>query len=169
MQHNGSPVSITAWPVVVKAPAESSGHITYQVSVKDSGPQPINVKASSLHLGGACQKLSMSPQAFTLKPGQVKVVNVTDATPHATDVLASFTGTAVHVKGFATGATVGTRLIVGKPHDGATCTTTLHSSKPLPVVAPGFPVWAWALIGVAVLAVIVVAGRYAARHVRWSS
>jgi hypothetical protein len=140
MHTNGSPVSITTWPLVVKAPAATSGHISYQVYVRDSGKQPIQVTANSLHIGGACQKLSMSPGKFTLQPGQIKTVTVTDATPHATDVLASFTGTGEHAHGFAAGATVGSRLVVGHPHDGTSCAVALHASRPVPVVPPGFPV-----------------------------
>lgn len=139
MQGKTSPVSVTAWPLVVKAPSETTGHVTYQVTVRNSSSQPIDVKAGSLHLGGACQSLTETPAKFTLRPGQIENVKVTDPNGHATDVLATFTATAEHVHGLAAGAAVSSRLIVGHVKDKPSqCSKaiSLQSSRPA-TVTPG--------------------------------
>jgi hypothetical protein len=159
------PVSITAWPLVVTGPA---GHLqTEQVHVKNSGSSPLHVTASTLRLGGACGKLKINPSTFTLAPGKVETVAVHTPNGATEDYVALLTGSSA-AKGIKTGASVGSRLIIGKPVDKAGgC--TIHRTHPVaaPLHGPGINPLVWVVVALAVL--LVLGGAWTARKLRRTS
>jgi hypothetical protein len=108
-----------------------------QVTLYNEGAKPLDIAANTLHIGGTCGNLRISPDHFTLAAGTHKVITVTDSIPNA-DLAARFSG---HVPG--QGAS---RLAVPWPpgslpesplvRDRAPCTACL-STQPLVPGRPG--------------------------------
>lgn len=151
--HSPPALSIEAFPLVVKAP--TGGAVHYTVTVRNDGTHPIDVTASTLHLGGACEKLTFSPVKFELAPGHQQHVTVGAPAGVAEDYLSQFAGKVHGSSGINVSAAVGTRLIVGKPAAGTSC--AVKAQVPVNQAGTaGEPWWIFALVAVVVLAVAVV-------------
>jgi hypothetical protein len=151
--HTPPALSIEAFPLVVKAP--TGGAVHYTVTVRNDGTHAIDVTATTGHLGGACEKLTFSPAKFELAPGQQQHVTVGAPAGVAEDYLSEFSGKVHGSSGINVSAAVGTRLIVGKPSAGASCAVKATTPVP-PAASVGFPLWAYAVVAVVVLAAVVV-------------
>lgn len=148
-----APFSLEAYPLVGKAP---SGPAHEVVTVVNKGSKSLSITAHTTVLHGPCAQLQFTPESFTLKPGQSQHVTVS-APAGNVDYLASFSGK-IPGSGFGVGAAIGTRLVIGNVNTTAH-TTVCAAPKASPIntsTSNGFPVWGFALIALAVVALVVV-------------
>lgn len=124
-----------------------------QVTLYNQGGKPLNISSSTLHVGGTCGNLHISPEHFTLAAGTHKVITVTDTIPNA-DLAARFSGHVPGQGGISTSGAMAARFITGKPAGTGAC--AVHAVPAHVVASAGLPLWIFAVIAVAVLALAVV-------------
>lgn len=125
-----------------------------KVTIYNQGAKPLNITSSTIHLGGQCGTLHVTPSAFHLAAGHHLTATVTDQVANAS-LGARFAATVNGQHGIGTSGGIAVRFTTGHPVGSAVCATS-QKALPLHTVSAGTPFWYWLALAAVVLALAAV-------------
>lgn len=140
---------LAAGPLAFRAPAAPA---TGKVTIYNQGTKPLDVVTSTLHLGGNCGTLHVTPSRFSLAPGHHLTAMVTDPVANA-NLGAKFNAVIHGQKGLGTSGGIAVRFVTGHPVGSAVCAAS-PKAVPLHTVSAGTPLWVWLVLAAVVLAIV---------------